>query len=238
MPTPCDAIRYSSSGWSAGPWTARPIWPARPRSRAWRMRPPPKTSTASPGRTSISSLPVMPRHRASSCWTWTTREDATHGQQEFSFYNHHYGGHCYLPLFLFEGPLRELHHRRPASRQAPEGAENAMIIKRVLKRLRAAWPETHIVLRGDGHFANPELMQLALDDRHADFIFGLGSNAGAGALRATVSGGQSPHARRRCENAQRLGQPEPQSIPAPTMSWTMRPAPGPNPSGWCSRPRS
>jgi hypothetical protein len=30
-------------------------------------------------------------------------EDATHGQQEFAFYNHHYGTHCYLPLFLFEG---------------------------------------------------------------------------------------------------------------------------------------
>jgi hypothetical protein len=30
-------------------------------------------------------------------------EDATHGQQEFAFYNHHYGNHCDLPLFLFEG---------------------------------------------------------------------------------------------------------------------------------------
>jgi len=30
-------------------------------------------------------------------------EDATHGQQELAFYNHHYGSHCYLPLFIFEG---------------------------------------------------------------------------------------------------------------------------------------
>ena len=30
-------------------------------------------------------------------------EDATHGQQELSFYNHHYRSYCYLPLFLFEG---------------------------------------------------------------------------------------------------------------------------------------
>ncbi|MBK8184251.1 MAG: transposase, partial [Candidatus Competibacteraceae bacterium] len=28
---------------------------------------------------------------------------STHGQQEFSFYNHYYRHHCYLPLFLFEG---------------------------------------------------------------------------------------------------------------------------------------
>ena len=30
-------------------------------------------------------------------------EDATYGQQQLSFYNHHYRSHCYLPLFLFEG---------------------------------------------------------------------------------------------------------------------------------------
>jgi hypothetical protein len=42
--------------------------------------------------------------------------------------------------------------------------------------MSAAWPETRIVLRGDGHFSNPELMQLALEDPHTDFIFGLTGN--------------------------------------------------------------
>lgn len=48
-----------------------------------------------------------------------------------------------------------------------------MIIKRVLKRLRQQWPETRILLRGDSHFANPELMQLAVNDPNIDFLFGL-----------------------------------------------------------------
>jgi len=52
-----------------------------------------------------------------------------------------------------------------------------MIIRRVLKRLRAAWPDTRIVLRGDGHFSNPELMQFALDDPHTDFTFGMTGNS-------------------------------------------------------------
>ena len=52
-----------------------------------------------------------------------------------------------------------------------------MIIERVLGLLRKHWPQTHIVLRGDGHFANPELMELMLADGNADFIFGLGGNA-------------------------------------------------------------
>ncbi len=32
--------------------------------------------------------------------------------------------------------------------------------------------DTHIVLRGDGHFSNPELMALCESDDHLDFIFG------------------------------------------------------------------
>jgi hypothetical protein len=54
---------------------------------------------------------------------------------------------------------------------------NAMIMKRVLRLLRQHWPQTHILLRGDGHFSGPELMQLIIDDGNADFIFGLTGNA-------------------------------------------------------------
>lgn len=104
-------------------------------------------------------------------------EDPAHGQQELVFYNHHYGSHCYLPLFVFEGLSGKLVTAALRPGKRPTGAENAAIIKRVLKRLRAAWPDTRIVLRGDGHFSNPELMQLALDAPHTDFIFGVAGNS-------------------------------------------------------------
>jgi hypothetical protein len=100
-------------------------------------------------------------------------EDITHGQQEFSFYNHHYRNHCYLPLFLFEGLSGKFITAALRPGKRPTGEENAMIIKRVLKKLRQKWPETRILLRGDSHFSNPELMQLAVDDPHVDFLFGL-----------------------------------------------------------------
>jgi hypothetical protein len=104
-------------------------------------------------------------------------EDAAHGQQEQLFYNHHYGSHCYLPLFLFEGLSGKLITAALRPGKRPTGAENAAIVKRVLKRLRAAWPHTHIILRGDGHFSNPELMQLTLDTPHTDFLFGVAGNS-------------------------------------------------------------
>ena len=103
-------------------------------------------------------------------------EDEAHGRQEQIFYNHHYGSHCYLPLFIFEGLSGKLVTAALRPGKRPTGTENAAILKRVLKRLRTAWPKTHIVLRGDGHFANPELMRLALDTPHTDFLFGLAGN--------------------------------------------------------------
>ena len=104
-------------------------------------------------------------------------DDATYGQQALSFYNHHYGHHCYLPLLVFEANSGALVTAvlRPGKR--PTGAENAMIMKRVLGLLRQHWPQTHILLRGDGHFSNPELMQLIQADGKADFIFGLPGNS-------------------------------------------------------------
>lgn len=103
-------------------------------------------------------------------------EDRTHGQQELAFYNHHYGSHCYLPLFLFEGLSGKFITAvlRPGKR--PTGRENAAIIGRVARRLRQAWPDTHLILRGDGHFSNPELMALCDGDEQMDFIFGLAGN--------------------------------------------------------------
>jgi len=103
-------------------------------------------------------------------------DDATYGQQELVFYNHHYGHYCYLPLLIFEANSGALVTAilRPGIR--PTGAENAMIMKRVLGLLRKHWPQTHILVRGDSHFSTPELMQLISADGCADFIFGLGRN--------------------------------------------------------------
>jgi Transposase DDE domain group 1 len=138
-------------------------------------------------------------------------EDATYGQQELSFYNHHYRSYCYLPLFLFEGISGKFVTAALRPGKRPKGAENAMILKRVLKHLRAAWPETHIVLRGDGHFSNPELMELALADPHTDFIFGLTGNRVLARLAQPFLEENRIRHQLRCENARRLDQPLPQS---------------------------
>jgi hypothetical protein len=103
-------------------------------------------------------------------------EDPTHGQQEFTFSNHHYQSHCYLPLFIFEGTSHALVTAclRPGKR--PPGAENAMILVRLLSHLRRHWPFTHILVRGDSHFGTPEVMEVIAPRRRIDFVFGLAGN--------------------------------------------------------------
>jgi hypothetical protein len=104
-------------------------------------------------------------------------DDPTHGQQEFTFYNHYYKSYCYLPLFIFEGTSHALVTAclRPGRR--PTGVENAMILVRLLSYLRRHWPQTHILVRGDSHFATPEVMEVIAHRRYIDFVLGLAGNA-------------------------------------------------------------
>ena len=99
-------------------------------------------------------------------------DDPTHGQQEFAFYNHYYKSYCYLPLFIFEGTSHALVTAclRPGTR--PTGAENAMILTRLLSYLRRHWPQTHLLVRGDSHFAAPEVIEVIAHRRWTDFVFG------------------------------------------------------------------
>jgi hypothetical protein len=103
-------------------------------------------------------------------------DDPTHGQQALAFSNHHYQNYCYLPLFIFEGTSHALvtAYLRPGTR--PAGAENAMILVRLLSYLRHHWPHTHLLVRGDSHLATPEVIEVIAPRRWTDFVFGLAGN--------------------------------------------------------------
>ena len=109
-------------------------------------------------------------------------EDAAHGQQPLAFYNHHYRSTCYLPLMIFDGQSGALVAAVLRPGKSPTGAENAMIMRRVLTLIRRHFPNTHILVRGDGHFGRPELMQMIAAMPNIDFIFGLPGNVKLQAL--------------------------------------------------------
>jgi len=103
-------------------------------------------------------------------------DDETHGAQQLSFFNGYYNEYCYMPLFIFEGQTGKLITSilRPGKR--PDGKQIRAIIKRVIKRIRKAWPTVGILIRGDSHFATPKLYSWC-DKHNVYYILGLSKNS-------------------------------------------------------------
>lgn len=103
-------------------------------------------------------------------------DDPTHGAQQQSLFNGHYGEYCFLPLHIYEGQSGKLITTilRPGRR--PSGAEIVMIVKRVVSYLRKAWPEVAIFLRGDSHFSAPEVHEFC-EAEGVEYVLGQAGNA-------------------------------------------------------------
>lgn len=103
-------------------------------------------------------------------------EDPTHGAQQLSLFNGYYDGFCFEPMVIFEGDSGKLITAILRTGKRPTGKEIRSILKRVIARIRNAWPKVVIVVRGDSHYAAPEVFSLC-DTHHIIFIFGLTGNS-------------------------------------------------------------
>jgi hypothetical protein len=106
-------------------------------------------------------------------------EDETHGLQQGSLFNGFYGSHCYLPMlgFLqFDGEGEQYLFAsmlRPGNANARAGALS--ILKRLLPRLRTAFPKAKVRVRLDGGFAAPEVFTF-LERENLEFVAGIAKN--------------------------------------------------------------
>ena len=103
-------------------------------------------------------------------------EDRVHGQQEQARYDGYYGGYCFMPLHLYEGLSGRLMTTILKAKRFT-GTQMLAVLKRLVKRLRQAWPHTLLIFRGDSHFAYPEVMQWIEDQPDLSYVTGLTSNA-------------------------------------------------------------
>lgn len=103
-------------------------------------------------------------------------DDPTHGAQQLSLFNAYYDEYCFQPIVVFEGRSGKLITSilRPGRR--PSGREACAILKRIIKRIRAAWPRVGILVRGDSHYSSPELFSWC-DAHNVHYILGLTSNS-------------------------------------------------------------
>ena len=101
-------------------------------------------------------------------------DDPIHGQQDERFYHGYYRHYCFLPLYVFCGGFLLVALLRPAN--IDPAKYSRAITKLLVERIRQAWPDTRIVIRGDSGFCRWKLMRWC--EKHGvDYIFGIGRNA-------------------------------------------------------------
>ncbi len=107
--------------------------------------------------------------------------DAVHGGQQLALFNAHYDEYIFQPIHIFEAATGKpvLSLLRPGKR--PSGQEAARVLKHVIGRIRRHWPRVEIMVRGDGHYGTPDVMDL-LEDQGCSYIFGLPGNARLSAI--------------------------------------------------------
>jgi hypothetical protein len=87
-------------------------------------------------------------------------DDPTHGAQQLSLFHGYFGQHMYHPLLIFDGitgfPMAAV--LRPGNSHASKGAK--AILKRLIRKLKQAYPDSTILLRADGGFSIPDIYTL------------------------------------------------------------------------------
>lgn len=140
-------------------------------------------------------------------------DDPTHGGQQLTFFNGHYDTWCYLPVAGFvqfdEEPEQYLlaYVLRPGNANAKLGAIG--ILRRILERLRGAFPRAKLRVRLDGGFAGPEMFEF-LEAEGVEYVVAMAENrvlkAHAEALmkrvrRLSKRSGQTEHLYGECRYA-------------------------------------
>src|SRR6266545_3524528 len=154
----CAPIRCSRQSVGASPRVV-PIWLHSQHSRVWRT-----LSIVTPVRpwprqwwrcTSASGSELA--RRPTWCWTSTALMIRSMAIRRVGPIMAFYREHIYHPLLIFDGQTDQLITAVLRPGRCHESRFVVLILRRLLKRLRAAWPQVTIELRADSGFAVPRL---------------------------------------------------------------------------------
>jgi hypothetical protein len=100
-------------------------------------------------------------------------DDPIHGQQEGRFFHGYYRHYCYLPLYIFCGGFLLWAQLRPSDIDGSAGSVEAL--ERIVKQIRARWPEVEIWIRADSGFAREAIMAWC-EANGVEYVLGLARN--------------------------------------------------------------
>jgi len=136
-------------------------------------------------------------------------DDPTHGGQQLTFFNGHYGTWCYLPVAGFvtfnHEPEQYLfsYVLRPGNAPATRGAIG--ILRRLLERLREAFPRARVLVRLDGGFAAGEVFDF-LEAQRCDYVVAMAKNKRLAPRAARLMGRARRQSRRTGKTAHVYGE--------------------------------
>lgn len=103
-------------------------------------------------------------------------DDPTHGEQQLSFYHGYYRQHMYHPVMINHAssgfPL--LLQLRAGNSHAGKGIK--ALLRWLFWRIKKAFPEVSLTLRGDGGFSLPEVIEVC-ERSHVYYVLGYSRNA-------------------------------------------------------------
>lgn len=107
-------------------------------------------------------------------------DDATHGQQQLTFFHGFFDHYVYHPLLIFDGDGQLITAiLRPGNQHASRGARG--LLRRLIRKIRRRCPQAAIVVRADSGFAIPRVLrELEQLDRRlggVDYLMGIARNA-------------------------------------------------------------
>lgn len=108
-------------------------------------------------------------------------DDPTHGNQQLSLFNGFYDTYCYLPLLGFirfnDEPEQYLCAALLRSGTAGCSVGAVGMLRRIIRCLRAAFADVRILVRLDGGFASPGLLEFLDGQPRLGYVVGFPSNA-------------------------------------------------------------
>lgn len=99
-----------------------------------------------------------------------------YGQQELGMFSTHVGDTCLMPFHLYEGQSGRLIATALHPGKTPTAKAIIGILRRVVKKLRQAWPRLPLVFRADGHHSKPEVLAW-LEREGLRYVIGYAPNA-------------------------------------------------------------
>ncbi len=99
-------------------------------------------------------------------------DDPTHGNQQQSLFHGYYDQYMYHPLVIYDAESGDLITAvlRPGNAHASNGL--LKILKRIIKRLKEAFPKSELIIRGDAGFAIPGLYEYC-EEECLGYVIGL-----------------------------------------------------------------